>query len=34
MSWGTALVWGAVIVAIFFAVLFAGYLAILHFLPF
>jgi hypothetical protein len=33
MSWGTALAWGTIIVAVLFAALLAAYLAILHFLP-
>jgi hypothetical protein len=32
MSWRTALVWGTVIVAVLFALLFAGYFAVQHFL--
>jgi hypothetical protein len=32
MSWGTALVWGTVIVAVLFALLFGGYFALQQFL--
>jgi hypothetical protein len=32
MNWGTALVWGTVIVAVLFALLCAGYFAFQHFM--
>jgi hypothetical protein len=33
MSWGTALVWGTVIIAVLFGVLFAANLAFQYFMP-
>jgi hypothetical protein len=32
MSWGTALLWGATISAVLFAVLYVGYFAVQYFL--
>jgi hypothetical protein len=32
MNWPTALLWGAVIVAVLFAVMYAGYFAVQYFL--
>jgi hypothetical protein len=33
MSWGTALIWGTVIVAVVFALLLGGLFVLQHFIP-